>query len=86
MYTESGEEEALPEDDDDDEPLEGDFKDEIMRSRDPTKWCMLLQSCQGSLPTKVKQFINRVVMQIDDPREGTIDQHIKATASTISSS
>ncbi|CAD0193876.1 unnamed protein product [Chrysodeixis includens] len=85
VYTETGEEEVLPADEDEDEPSEADMNEEILKSRDPTKWCMLLQSCQGNLPQKVKLFINRAVKQIDDPREGTIDQHLKATATTITS-
>jgi hypothetical protein len=80
VYTETGEAEELTESDEEEETAGKDISEEILKSKDPTKWCMLLKSCKGSLPMKVKNFMRRAVEQIDEPRDGTIDKLSNSTS------
>ncbi|CAG9782208.1 unnamed protein product [Diatraea saccharalis] len=78
VYTITGEECDIQEDDD-----EGDEHDPeklILKSKDPESWYMLIKTKTGSLPEEVKTFVSRILRDIQDPKEGTIDGYLSTAA------
>ncbi|KAL4719985.1 hypothetical protein ACJJTC_002077 [Scirpophaga incertulas] len=89
VYTETGAEitdrddvDSEEEEDGDDQDLD-DLRDGVINSRDPMKWINLISTEQGKIPKRVIKYVQSIAHSISDPREGTIDAHLKLTAQTL---
>lgn len=86
VYTETGEPVVMPEDDTESVigGLTGNTEtDRIIKSRDPSQWCLLINSKDGELPEKVKRFVVKSAANITSPRENSMEEHLKVIASML---
>lgn len=83
VYTETGEPLAMIEDDDDETGEDLNPYDEVLKRRDPTSWCTMLQSMDGKIPIPVKNHIKKIIECIVDPRSGTIAENLVNLAPTL---